>query len=166
MEEDTRTGIFSKDSENTSLPRYVNQSRGGNGDLGGRRYENHGHGHNEEQGGAWLGARERAKRRGEVKRRAPWRLESRFQIFHRALPDPSLCWNDAELRWSTHRANDRYKDHLYGQLTNYFMTMMTLNWKDPSTLRRNHEKTGKQMNNSETVSFCSRMTGTWQLDSP
>ena len=30
----------------------------------------------------------------------------------------SLCWNDADmLRWSTHRANDRYKDHLDGQLT-------------------------------------------------
>ena len=52
-----------------------------------------------------------------------------------------------------------------GQLNNYFMTMMTLNWKDPSTLRRNHEKTGKQMNNSETVFLLQQddwYSTTWQ----
>ena len=27
-----------------------------------------------------------------------------------------LCWNDTETGWSTQRANDRYKDHLNGQL--------------------------------------------------
>ena len=122
MEEDTRTETFSKDSQNTSLPRYANQSRGGNGELVGRRCENHGHhGRHAEQGGARHGAREREKRRGEVKRRPPWRLESRFQLlllsllfllllrrppwglesrfqlFHSAWPYPSLCWNDAEM---------------------------------------------------------------------
>ena len=27
-----------------------------------------------------------------------------------------LCWNDAEAKWSTQRVNDRYEDHLDGQL--------------------------------------------------
>ena len=70
--EDASNRIFSKDSQN---PRHADQ---GNTEQRGMRYRDHSRGRSEEQGGARHGGREREKRRGEVKRRAPWRLESRF----------------------------------------------------------------------------------------
>ena len=69
--EDVTNRIFSKDSQNRQ---YADQ---GNTEQRGMRYMDQSRGRSEEQGGARYGGREREKRRGEGKRRVPWRLESR-----------------------------------------------------------------------------------------